>query len=134
MSLNTITENRIRRLLDDLAVYEESEPTVFFEKQGLPFKVKIRNIMYFMYEDRKVHMITIHEKISINISLREVSKKLEKFSFEYSHRAYLVNLEEISKIEKYRIHMSNGDVIDLAQKKAAMFKNMFKLFLMDKHL
>jgi len=86
-------------------------------------------ILYLEYISRKVHVITYTNKYSISQSLSSMYLEFSKYKFEYTHKAYIVNMRCIKKIVKFDILLDNGSTIPLAQKKAHGFKTVYYNYL-----
>lgn len=127
-----IEREHLFKVLLDLQEYEKEEPIyeVFKTEKGI-YKVDLNEVLYFEYADRKIWIKTVQKTFPILGTLREVESQVIRGSFVTPHRAFIVNLKKIIKIEKYDIYMPNDDIVPLAQKKAAAFKKKFQLFLLN---
>ncbi len=86
---------------------------------------KNRNILAILYKDilyleSKAHHVIVHtlkENITFYGNLEDERKKLPYY-FIKSHKSYTVNVNHIKKIDS-RIHLSNGESIDISRSCAA---------------
>ena len=89
------------------------------------FRTPIRDVLYFEIYG---HNIVIHladgGKESCIGTLKELEGLLPKHTFVRPHRSYLINLEHITKIMRYQIQLSSGDLVPVS-------KNLYHSVLND---
>lgn len=98
-----------------------------FEKQyiilktsGMQKRVLIKDIYYVESNNKKVIIHTEDGNIEIYGKMDEFENELGS-NFYRCHRCYLVNMEKISAYSVDNIHVTNGDILILAQKKYSEF-------------
>lgn len=91
-------------------------------------QVKVSSICYFEAQKYKTSMRTLNKEYILNMSLSDVAKLTEKYDFSYSHKGYLVNLENVVDVDK-EVKLKNGIVVPLATRRTKEFKNVFHEYL-----
>ncbi|MEX1135771.1 MAG: LytTR family DNA-binding domain-containing protein [Balneolales bacterium] len=71
---------------------------------------------------------TENKKYRTDFPLNELETRLESHSFLRIHRSYIVNLEEVKKLEPwfnngYRLQLNNGTELEVARRRAAKLKD-----------
>lgn len=123
--------NEICRLLQGLV--EKSKITIqeipmwnevtFLLEDYTLIRLRIRDIYYFEYYNRKVKIVTKESiYICIGEKIGDIAVKMKGFGFAMSHQSYVVNLYQIAKITQQLLIMKNGDAVYLAQKRAATIR------------
>lgn len=87
-------------------------------------KIAIKNILYFESIDRKVRMVTLDGDEIFYGSLSDIFKQLEKYSFFFCHKSYLVNYHHVTKFEYERLLMKDGITITISQPKRKIVRAM----------
>ncbi|MDU7967984.1 MAG: LytTR family DNA-binding domain-containing protein, partial [Paeniclostridium sordellii] len=90
-------------------------------------------IYYFEYEQRKVIMKTIDKNYILKKKISEIGKDIQAYGFEMPHKSFVVNLYNIKTIKGYDVHMMDGSVIPLSQKKSSQFRDSLNRYL-SKHI
>lgn len=93
-------------------------------KVFLTKKVNMDDIIYFEYikSKRRIMMVQDEEQYEFPYVMDTLSKELEGSAFEISCRGCLINLKHVSRIKGYDIHLDNGKIVPLSQKRGAKFK------------
>lgn len=103
----------------------ESQKLHFITSKGHLF-LSIADILFFEIYG---HQIVIHLENGIKEScvgtLKELEQSLPPLTFVRPHRSYLVNLGRISKISRYQILLSSGDVIPVSRDLYSAVLNSF---------
>lgn len=90
-----------------------------------PREIVLKNIIYIETEK---HYVLIHTKqgtIKCSNSMRELEDMLHGKWFCRCHNVFIVNLDEISRIEDRIAYLSNGDDIDISHRKMSEFKKLY---------
>lgn len=127
-----ISKEKLFHVLDEVETYRKNDiqnESIRLKSSDGIVQVEINEIIYFEYYLRKVKMVLENDKYLLTYSLQELKELFCQYDFAMCHRAYIVNLRKIQIIDKFDIHMSNGDLIPLAQKQAAEFKREFEIYL-----
>ncbi len=86
------------------------------QEKGIHYQIPLKDIMYITHDsvDRKSIVITDYTVFRINRSLSEIFEQLGP-EFKYSHRACIVNMERVIKLDMKNklIVFDNGKTLDL---------------------
>ena len=111
----------IREVLD----YTEEEtdgPRLKFQTEEGIIELKIQEIIYFEYLQRKIRIVsekgTFHMKGSIGV----LGERLAAMGFAVPHKSFVVNLGQVKHLKGYEIWMTDGSTVPLSQKKSANFR------------
>lgn len=130
--IKPIKRQELFHALKEIELYQKQdiqEKSIRLKVTGGTIQLKLGQIYYFEYFNRKVHMVSESQKTYVNYTLSELFSLLQNMDFAMPHRAYIINLKKIKFINKYDIVLENGDSVPLAQKKAAAFKKQFEIYL-----
>lgn len=109
------------RAMKDVTVKEMLEKQyVILKASGLQKRVLIKDIYYVESNNKKVIIHTTDGNIEMYGKMDEFESELGS-KFYRCHRCYLVNMEKISAYSTDTIHVTNGDILILAQKKYSEF-------------
>lgn len=124
-----VGEEKILKLLQDILDYNDArqKKIKLMSAEGI-VQVKVSSICYFEAQKYKTSMRTLNKEYILNMSLSDVAKLTEKYDFSYSHKGYLVNLENVVDVDK-EIKLKNGIVVPLATRRTKEFKNVFHEYL-----
>ena len=86
-----------------------------FETSKMAYQIPLRDILYITHDsvERKSIVITDYSEFHIGKTLSEIFEQLSP-QFKYSHRACIVNMERVTKLDtkKKLITFDNGKTID----------------------
>ncbi len=88
-------------------------------------KIALKNIIYIETEK---HYVVVHTKqgdVKCSHYLKDVEALLPENRFCRCHDAFIVNLDEISRIHDKIVYLSNGDDIDVSYRKFGQFKKLY---------
>ena len=106
---------------------EDESPVIRLATSQGQVRMAVKDLVYFEYIDRKIHMHTVQGKYVLNEKLKELAQRLEEYGFYMPHKkAFIVNLYHIKIIKGYDIIMMDETRIPLSQKKSAMFRGTVK--------
>lgn len=88
-------------------------------------KLTLKNIIYIETEKHYVLIHTKHGIIKCSDTMQDMDKILPSNWFNRCHHAYIVNLDEISDIKEKIVYLSNGDDIDVSDRKMGQFKKAY---------
>lgn len=80
------------------------------------------------YVEGAKHNVIVHMKRGTkrcNISMKEFEKKLCDKWFFRCHKSFIVNLDEIERLENLIVYMKDGSDLDIAQRKLWEFKKVY---------
>lgn len=126
--LDLVNECRYSNYLKEKVFYQVLDDN----KQHLPaVTLKLKDIIYFEYikSMRKVSIVLEGESYKCAYVMDQLAEELACYGFFINCRGQLVNLRHIYKIKGYEIHLYNGQVLTLSQKRAVGFKKAMNEFL-----
>lgn len=88
-------------------------------------KLVLKDIIYIETEKHHILVHTNEKIIKCNNTMKEMEAILDASWFFRCHNSYIVNLDEISRVDKKIIYLKNGDNIDIAQRKVAEFNKAY---------
>lgn len=95
---------------------KHTAPMICLSKPSGLLRVSVPDILYFEIYG---HDIIVHKKDGIQETctgtLKEVESSLPPMTFVRPHRSYLVGIENISEIIRYRIRLSSGEVLPVSK-------------------
>lgn len=118
-------------LRDAVAYGRHEQDAVVFTIRNVDgqFHLPLRDIRYF---ECRSHTVTAHTgdaKLEFTSSMKKLAGELAGQGFAECHRSYLVNMAFIRRISGLEVHMADGDILPLPQKKAAAFRKLHNQFL-----
>ena len=129
-----LNKKELYNQLDEALSYTEeiSKNLEFITSDGV-IRIDTNSIYYFEYEQRKVIMKTIDKNYILKKKISEIGKDIQDYGFEMPHKSFVVNLYNIKTIKGYDVHMMDGSVIPLSQKKSSQFRDSLNRYL-SKHI
>jgi DNA-binding LytR/AlgR family response regulator len=121
-----IEERKLFETLDDFftMLKEQMVEPILFQSYDGAVNLMPNEILYFQYLGRKdVIAVTTDKRYTLKYNFEEIVKKMEGLNFFVSNKSNLVNIEFAKGIEKYKIVLTDGTRIPLAQKKKNEFYN-----------
>ena len=93
----------------------------------VPLKLKLERIAWFENRLHRVFVtLTDGEVISIHQKLTELQEELGEYPrFLRCHQSYLVNLEQVERLEDSCFHMKDGQVIPISRNFYKQSKNAY---------
>lgn len=85
----------------------------------------LKNIIYFETEKHYILIHTKHGLIKSNSNMIDIEEMLPKEWFYRCHNVYIVNLDEIERIDDRIVYLSNGDNIDVSHRRMKQFKQEY---------
>ena len=88
-------------------------------------KITLKNIIYVETEK---HYILIHTKqgaIKCSNTMKEIENMLPDNWFSRCHNVYIVNLDEIIRIDDRIVYLSNGADIDISHRRMNQFRKIY---------
>ncbi len=132
--LKPVSPDQVKEQLQEASDYykereKEDETRIRFETKEGSVLVKVRDIYYFEYRERRVHMRTKGEELIIRGGVREVAERMQEYDFAVPHKSFVVNLFYVRAVKGYDIRMMDGSLIPLSQKKSTEFRTRLNKFL-----
>lgn len=100
--------SRIMGLRSDVFSYNKNHDTV---------KVKIRDILYFESDGRKIKIVTTDSTDTFYAVMEDLYSQLERFGFISIHRSYFVNYRHVKVFHYESVEMTNGAVLPIGRSK-----------------
>lgn len=86
--------------------------------------------IYYIYsEHRKTYVHTEEKSYQINVRLSEVEQMLEGLPMVRTHCSFLVNLRHMKYLGGFEMHMNNGIVIPVSEKRRQDVYRQVRLYL-----
>ncbi len=138
--LKPISDERLKIAIDKLRLVDDKNSSIFkppldiqsrmFIKDGEQCHlVKLESIRYFESCKNYVRIFFNNENAFVKKSLNSVEERLPKKYFFRANRQYIVNLQEIAKIEEtindgYEITMNDGKILEISRRNAVELKEL----------
>lgn len=116
---------RVNMILNELFDFIEKENKSHDVSLIVGGELKVfssNDIYYFERVNRKIKMITTSETYNFSGTLTDIMEKVQDYSFEYCHKSIIVNLLHCKRIDGNDLHLTNNDILPIAQKRSAEFK------------
>ena len=88
-------------------------------------KITLKNIIYVETEKHYIRIHTRQGIIKCSNSMKEIESMLPDKWFNRCHNVYIVNLDEIVRIDDRIVYLSNGDDIDISHRKMSQFRKLY---------
>lgn len=129
-----VSQNQIHHHLDEALSYmieEVSETLEFNTTEGI-IRVDLKDVYYFEYKSRKVIMKCRDYSYIIKDKISEIGTNMEKHNFVMPHKSFSINLYNVKSVKGYDIHMMDGSIIPLSQKKSTQFRQSLNIYFSNK--
>lgn len=122
--------------LDDLESYLRSlelSTRVLYGKKGQRiYKIDIHNIVYIEGFSKEAYIHTDGSQFEVKEKLYELEETLGNYGFIRISKSLIINCYKIESLEpmvnmKYRIHMNNGEYVELTRNYLKHFKDYLKM-------
>lgn len=91
-------------------------------------RIRFRDIVYMESRGHRVTVYTSNDEFSCYEKLEDIQKRLDS-TFIFCHKSFLVNMEEISRIEKDKIILLDGRSIPVSKKRYEAIRTSFFHYL-----
>lgn len=123
--LKPVDEEEIRKQFREACEYGgekgQKGPLHFTACEGV-VEMDVYEIYYMEYVGRKIRMVTKSGEYYLRGKITVLAERMEAYGFAAPHKSFTVNLYHVKSIRGYDIHMMNGDIIPLSQKRSAQFR------------
>ena len=123
--LKPVDEEEIRSQFKEACEYggerRQKGPLRFTACEGV-VEMDVYDIYYMEYVGRKIRMVTKSGEYYLRGKITVLAQRMEAYGFAAPHKSFTVNLYHVKSIRGYDIHMMNGDIIPLSQKRSAQFR------------
>ena len=132
--LKPVSQEQVKAQLQEAISYyqkrkKEDEISIRFETKDGSELVRINDIYYFEYRERRVYVKTKKENLIIRGGIREIAERMKGYDFAVPHKSFVVNLFYVKAVKGYDIRMMDGSLILLSQKKSTEFRSLLNKFL-----
>lgn len=109
-------------------IYEEvtQRHQVLLVKSGDQLhEIRVASILYLTISHKSVDIVTDKGIYNTKEKMELLEQKLFSLGFVHSHKSYLINLNRISSLQRFKVTMENGSEIPISQPKAVSFRKAF---------
>ncbi|AIQ44175.1 LytTR family DNA-binding domain-containing protein [Paenibacillus sp. FSL R5-0912] len=109
---------------------KDTQQVKFLFKEGVK-SFHLKEILYFEYMNRDIHLQTLRDKEYIihKEKISNISKKMSLYDFVVPHKSFVINLNYVNYVKGYNIYITNGDIIPLSQSNSTAFRKKLDIFL-----
>lgn len=114
----------VKKVLPAPPASDKPLPEFFFvhtETRGIYSKIDIDDIQYLESDDNLVRITVSSGTITAMHQLNELQTWLPETRFARVHRSFIVNLQQVSSIDRGQIHLKNGTQIPIGRKYKEQF-------------
>lgn len=123
--IKPINSDKIIRVVSKAIKLLDNFNHFFVYKQGCnSYRRKIKDIIYFESDNRKVKMVTTTDEIIFYGTLSEIYSQLEVYKFFFIHKSYLVNFNHIAESYYDKLVMSNSNILSISQPKRGIVRKI----------
>lgn len=123
--LKPIDPDKLEKALDRFFT-KNTPPDISFTTQNGILRLPLSDILYFEIYG---HKIIIHQadgkKETCTGTLKELEERLPPMTFVRPHRSYIINLDYISEIVRYRIRLISGETIPVSKNLYHKIQSLF---------
>ncbi|MCL2577957.1 MAG: LytTR family DNA-binding domain-containing protein [Defluviitaleaceae bacterium] len=115
-----LDEERIKRVINKFLKITNFWSDVFTYEIGRDsFKVKLKDIIYFESDNRKIILHLINKEEEFYGTLEKIyTERLQKHeNFMFIHKSYIINYDYVQFFEYERLYMTNKTELPIAQSK-----------------
>ena len=87
-----------------------------------PRKVVLKNIIYIETESYYINIHTRHGVIKCRNTMQDIEDMLPTDYFSRCHKAFIVNLDEVTHMDERIVYLSDGSNIEVSKRKKSQFK------------
>lgn len=130
-----LDKERILRGLESAVRFYRNNTSIAMIYGSTAQRVYTNDILYISINSRKTVVVTKQGEIRSGNTMNEWKRLLNMDIFAQPHYSYLVNMQNIDRIDKDMIYMKNSKnetiMIKIAQRKSKEFRDKFFSFLSD---
>jgi len=112
-----VSEERFSEMLERYKFYHSDRTEEYFSYKvsGVENRVKIKSIVYFCSNGRKIGIVTPNNSFEFYAKLDEVEKVVENPQFIRVHQSYYVNSRYIKYLLRNDIVLDNGEYVPISR-------------------
>ena len=128
--LKTVTIEKVKKSLGFLLRLQELQKAIVFEDQNKVVRLFPVDISYVEIKGRKLCFFdkNCDQMCAVHVKIQSIEKQLPSF-FVRCHYSYIVNLNYTKSMQRHYFVLSNGKIIDIAQRKYNAVKDQYLHFL-----
>ncbi|MBQ4069237.1 MAG: response regulator transcription factor [Lachnospiraceae bacterium] len=116
----------IRESLDSVEILLNRKEKILLNVIGEGKReICLKDIIYIETEKHWIIVHTNSKRIKCRDNMSDIEHILANRWFYRCHKSFIVNLDEIERIENYIIYLNNGDDVDIARRKVPAFKRAY---------
>lgn len=116
----------LEEAISAVRVLQERNKTIEVSVIGGGIKeLELKNIIFFETEK---HYILVHTKqgvLKCNNNMRDIENMLPNQWFYRCHKTYIINLDEIKRIDRKIVYLNDGNDVDISRRKVNQFKEIY---------
>ncbi len=93
----------------------KNEHSLVIVQEGVYHKIPIRSVKYVEVNSHVLSYHTANGKLVVRGNLNDVADQLKEHDFVRIHKSYIVNMAEITSIDKKQVTVSTGDELPLSR-------------------
>lgn len=130
-----VSQEQIFRQLDEVrryaAVPEPAAARITLETEEGVLKLRLDEISYFEYFCRKILVHTSKAIYHMHGSISSLAERMRPLDFAVPHKSFVVNLGQVRAVRGYDIHLMDGSIVPLSQKKSSQFRGILNRYLAE---
>lgn len=128
-----INQDELIRNLEDFLNYSIStvvKNNIALKSNKGEIIICVQDILYFEYiGNRKLSLIKQNESLIVQGSVNEILQLLSPYHFISPHKSFIINTEQIERVQIPNIIMKNKDIIPISQKKQSFIIKEISFYL-----
>lgn len=116
----------------DKAVKKFSTGRLFFEQKGAGFTIRASDILYVERVGRRSYIHTRKKVYDVAEKLNAIFEQTDHYSFVFSHKSYLVNLEHVTAITPRDFVMVNQELVPISHPRYPEIKQRYMEYIRRK--
>lgn len=88
-------------------------------------RIALKNIIYIETVRPHIMLHTVNGDVKCHDKMQDIESELPEKSFIRCHNAFIVNLDKVSHIDGNKAYLSNGDKIEISQRKVWQVKRAY---------
>lgn len=124
--VKTVTYESVKTALDRCRdIIAEEMRFITITSNRIDVRILLKDILYIETQERKTLIHTINDTVSCSMMLIDLEKQLDNTIFFRCHKCYVVNIDNISRIQNDEYLMKNGDTVMIRKRDAHAIKSRY---------
>lgn len=127
-----VSQERIHQVVFEAITYDNmtAKSNITFQSKTGVITLETQEIQYFEYYNRSVLIYYKNEVYELpGEKISSIAEKMKPYSYEVSHKSFVVNLYQVDSVKGYGIYMKNGKMIPLSQLHSKHFRKKMHEYL-----